>query len=281
MTPPPLFRQAALDRLSAPEELDTAMTVTSPRSWLALAAAGLMFAAVLAWGFGGRLRVEVNADGTCVRGNPAHILPPASGQITELLVREGAVVTRGQTVARIQSASPSGGGVVTSDVLSPSDGRVTAIEARVGDLAVPGRALYSLELGDPLEAVVFVHAREARQVTAGAPALVLPAVYDGAEYGYITGEVAAIGQVPASRDAMRAVLDDDRIVDRISAAGPVVAVRVRLAAEAANASGLHWTSSRGPATALPSGLPCTARVTVAERRPISLVVPALQRSLDE
>jgi hypothetical protein len=197
-----LFRQAALDRLSSPEELEGVMTVAPARSWIALAAVGLLLAAALTWSLAGRLRVEATADGACGR------------------------------------------------------------------------------LGDPMEAIAFVRAREARQLAVGAQALVLPGIYDRAEYGYINGAVTAIGAV-ASRDEMRAVLDDDRLVDRLAAGGPVVAVRVRLSPDPATATGVRWTASSGPAGTMVSGVPCAARLTVAERRPITLVVPALQRIFGE
>lgn len=272
-----LFRQAALERLTAPEALDTVMTVTGPRSWIALAAVGLLLAAGLTWGIGGRLRVEVAADGACVRGRPVHIVAPADGRIVALLVAEHATVAQGQPVARVQSASPSGGAPVVNDVPSPQAGRIAAVEVRDGDHVDAGRALFNLELADPLEAVVFVDARAARQVAVAAPALVLPAIYDRAEYGYINGAVAAVGTVPASRDAMRAALGDERLAERLAAGGPVVAVRVRLTPAPGNPSTVRWSSSSGPETSIPSGIACTATVIVAERRPITLVVPALQR----
>src|SRR4051812_28031989 len=191
-----LFRQAALDRLSVSEALDTLMTVTGPRSWIALAAIGLLLAAALAWAIGGRLRVDVAADGRCVR--------------------QGA---------------------------------------------------------DPLEAVLFAGARDARQLAVGATALVLPEIYDQAEYGSMTGTVASVGAAVASRDEIRAVLGEQMP----AAPGPLVAVRVRLTPAPGTPSGVRWSSSSGPDTAIPSGIACTANVVVAERRPITLVVPALQR----
>ena len=39
------FRQSALDRLASLEQLDAALTVTSPMSWLALAAVTVMIVA--------------------------------------------------------------------------------------------------------------------------------------------------------------------------------------------------------------------------------------------
>jgi len=193
---PRLFRQAALDRLSAPEALDSVMNVTGPRSWIALAAIGLLLAGVIVWGIGGRLRVEVTADG---------------------------------------------------------------------------------EINDAQEAVVFVDARAARQIAVGASALVLPGIYDRSEYGYINGSVTSVGTAIASREAIRAALGDDRLADRLDARGAMIAVRVRLTPAPGNPSGVRWSSSAGPETAMPSGVPCTASVIVAERRPITIVVPALQR----
>ena len=93
----------------------------------------------------------------------------------------------------------------------------------------------------------------------------------------MTGAVAAVGGGLVSRDAMRAALDDDRLRRSARRRGPEVAVRVRLTPAPANPSGVRWSSSPGPEAAIPSGIPCTASVIVAERRPISLVVPALQR----
>ena len=46
-------RKQALDRLSTPDRLDHLLTLTSRRSWLALAAAGVVLAAALVWSLAG------------------------------------------------------------------------------------------------------------------------------------------------------------------------------------------------------------------------------------
>ena len=135
----------------------------------------------------------------------------------------------------------------------------------------------SVGSADPISALPPGAVQALHVFAVAAPALVLPAIYDRAEFGYVNGAVAAVGTVPASRDAMRAALGDERLAERLAAGGPVVAVRVRLTAAPANPSGVRWSSSAGPETPIPSGIPCTATVIVAARRPITLVVPALQR----
>jgi hypothetical protein len=60
----PIFRKAALERLSSPEQLDQLMQVTTPKGWLALIAlAGLLVTAVIL-GFVGSIPVTVT--GPCI-----------------------------------------------------------------------------------------------------------------------------------------------------------------------------------------------------------------------
>ena len=44
-----LFRKVALERLSSPEQLDKAITVSSPVSWLALIGVTVIIAAGILW----------------------------------------------------------------------------------------------------------------------------------------------------------------------------------------------------------------------------------------
>ncbi len=58
-----LFRAAALDRLSSPEQLDERLQIVPPRTWLAfLALAGLLLAAG-AWSVFARIPVRVSGEG--------------------------------------------------------------------------------------------------------------------------------------------------------------------------------------------------------------------------
>lgn len=66
-----VFRAAALERLSSPEQLDERMQVVSPRGWLALAALGALLLAVVLWGCLGRIAVEVHARGQFTAADPA------------------------------------------------------------------------------------------------------------------------------------------------------------------------------------------------------------------
>jgi hypothetical protein len=74
-----VFRAAALERLSSPEQLDERMRVVSPRAWLTLAALGLLLAGVIGWSLLGHVAIKVHGRGQFVAaGRAAVILVPAS-----------------------------------------------------------------------------------------------------------------------------------------------------------------------------------------------------------
>jgi HlyD family secretion protein len=75
-----LFRKAAIERRSSPEQLDALMQVTPPKAWISLAAAGFLLACFVAWGFFGELPVEVGGRGILVSiGTPLMAVEPESG----------------------------------------------------------------------------------------------------------------------------------------------------------------------------------------------------------
>ena len=60
----PIFRQAALERLSSPEQLDQLMQVTTPKGWLALIALTGLLVMVVVFGFVARIPITVT--GQCI-----------------------------------------------------------------------------------------------------------------------------------------------------------------------------------------------------------------------
>lgn len=97
-----LFRKAALDRLSSPEQLDQLITVTTPRAWLAIIAIGFILATALLWGVFGSIPTKVNGQGIITKSYGVYnIISARSGQITDIRVSEGDLVKGGDVVANI------------------------------------------------------------------------------------------------------------------------------------------------------------------------------------
>lgn len=99
-----LFRKAALEKLSSPEQLDIMMKITSPTGWLALCAIGLGLVGVVLWGIFGSIATKVAGQGILLRDAVQTVTAGSQGRLTEVIVRSGSVVEAGETIARIAQA---------------------------------------------------------------------------------------------------------------------------------------------------------------------------------
>ena len=99
----PLFREAAMQSLSSPDQLNQLVKVTQPYSWIALTAAGLAIAVALVWSIFGRLPTVVSGEGILIRkGGTFNIVAQGSGVVTEIADLEpGKAIVQGELLARL------------------------------------------------------------------------------------------------------------------------------------------------------------------------------------
>ena len=97
-----LFRKTSLERLSSPEQLDQLMQITTPKSWIALSALGVMLVFAILWSIFGKIPTNVNGVGVLIRpGGVFSVESRGSGPIIEYYVHTGEQVQKGQKVAHI------------------------------------------------------------------------------------------------------------------------------------------------------------------------------------
>ena len=97
-----IFRKTSLDRLSSPEQLDRLITVTSPKIWLTMITIGIVLACGIIWGIFGTIPVKVDTSGILISsGGVSSVSSTVSGQITDIRVKNGEEVKRGDTIAII------------------------------------------------------------------------------------------------------------------------------------------------------------------------------------
>lgn len=96
-----MYRQAALDRLASPEQLDRLVTITDTRGWLALLVCGGLLAWLLVWSVVGALPTQVKGHGILMSGSGAVRDAPstAAGTLVSLSVRVNDTVRKGQPIA--------------------------------------------------------------------------------------------------------------------------------------------------------------------------------------
>jgi len=101
--PKRIFRQAALDRLASPDQLDQLMQVTTPKSRLALSACcGLLLLALL-WSVFGKIPSKVAGPGILVNEGGVFVATASSdGYVLQVEVEQDAHVDEHQLLARLQ-----------------------------------------------------------------------------------------------------------------------------------------------------------------------------------
>lgn len=98
-----LYRKTSLERIANPEQLDRAITVSSPMSWLALLGVAVIFAAVLVWAFFGSLPKTVTVAGIAAHGENAWaVSSDYAGVLARYTVTQGAAVTAGTPIAELR-----------------------------------------------------------------------------------------------------------------------------------------------------------------------------------
>lgn len=98
-----MFRKAALDKVSSPEQLDLMMQVTSPVGWLALITVGVVLVVVGVWSVVGSIPDLVDGQGTLFRGERlTEVKAGMAGSVLRLDARPGSRVQAGQVIAEIK-----------------------------------------------------------------------------------------------------------------------------------------------------------------------------------
>jgi len=129
-----------------------------------------------------------------------------------------------------------------------------------------------------LQAVIYVPAADGPKVQTKMAAQVTPSTVKREEFGFMFAEVAYVSDYPATAQSMMLLLRNETLVKELAGNTPPTEIRAALI-PADNFSGYRWTSPAGPPVRVKSGTLCTAEIVVDQQRPLSLVIPALKKSV--
>ena len=95
-----LLRKAAIEKMQSPEQLDMAMRVTSPVSWLALTTLGVLISTAVVYSVVANMPVRVDGQGIILRGGASpRVQVLTGGVVRSIEVKVGDVVEKDQVVA--------------------------------------------------------------------------------------------------------------------------------------------------------------------------------------
>jgi biotin carboxyl carrier protein len=265
------FRVKALARMRAPDEIDTPITLASPRGWIAVLVVAVVIAGGAVWAFAGSLPITVSASGLLSHPQGISVLQsPVGGMVHDIRVTPGTKVSAGQTVADIQA------GHTQQPVVSPFGGLVVAVAATTGQIVGAGSTVLTVERtdgpNDHMVALLFVPAAAAAELVPGMQADLSVSTAPSAAFGLLKGKIAAVSAYPLDPASLNNLLGGDSALSGYTSAGAPWLVTVDLTPRSGSPSGFAWTSNEGPPESLHSLASVTATVSLGSQSPVSFVL---------
>ena len=302
-----IFSQEALDKLRTPERLDLLLPITTPIGWMLMIAIGILLFAVLLWSVFGSFTVKVDGMGLIMDSagvvNVTHI---ASGKVTEVYVKTGSVVHKGDLIAHMEQASQSadtrmarhGTGLaandrdalgrvyeyeakkeqqdIAEDIISDYDGIVDEVIAEPGSFINSGSPICTVRITqerDELIGLFYIPVEKGKRVEPGMTIQLAPNGVDVSESGSLIGVVRNVSQYPISAQGISKRLGNEPLAEWIKAkeGSAMMEVRFDLVEDKDSASGYLWTSKVGKHRPVTPASFVTGSIIVDRRPPLEKV----------
>ena len=288
-----LYRKSALEKISSPEQLDKALTVTSPLSWIALLAVTAVIVVTVIWSFVGTIPVTVTTSGIVASPVSTNaVFCPETGTIMAILVSPNSEIGINDPVATYMTGN---GDVKT--IYSDQFGIVTEIIAKRGSTEnnkdsqqnqneqKNGKINQGSELlrispkaGSQQVIVCYVDLADAKKIRRGMEVNISLNIKESNTYGHMRGRVINMDSYAASTEGMNYVLGPNNNVASTFRKDnkAVVAVTCELLPDSKTVSGYFWSNAKGGNLEVTNGTLVNAKVIVEEVHPITKLFAKLK-----
>ena len=239
-----LYRKSALERMASPEQLDKALKVTSPLSWLSLGGVTLIIVVTAIWSVVGRIPVTITTNGIIASPvNTNAVYTENAGTVDSVYVSVGDEIRPGDEVALLEVSDGS-----AYTIKSDQIGTASAVDILAGDTVGQGfPILYvSPEAASRQVVVCYVNVADVKKISRGMPAYVYLNSADSQRYGHMKARVINIDEYAASNKGMNYVLgEDNNLSSFFTSSGAVAAVTCELSLSEQTASAYACTNKMG------------------------------------
>jgi hypothetical protein len=310
-----IFSRAALDKLRSPEKLDTLLPVTTPISWMALAAVCLLIFSILLWSIFGSFTEKAEGIGLIMDvGGVVNITHTHSGRISDINIHSGSHVKHNELIATLdlpdqvaderitrhstelstdkndtmervyRSDSKQYNGVLSKEIRSLYNGTVDKIFVRNGQFVPAGTPICSVRLTDgrkDLTGVFYIPVEKGKRVEVGQTIQLAPNGVDVSLSGSLIGVVRSISEYPVSLQAVDFEISNPQLAQMIMNTFnfAVMEVKFDLVKDENSESGYLWTSFVGEHKKIPPGSFCTGFIIIDKRPPLEKVFYKLSQWL--
>lgn len=310
-----IFSREALNKLRSPEKLDTMFAITTPVSWIGLAAIGILLFSILLWSIFGAFTVKADGMGLIMdSAGVVNVSHTATGKISEVYVKKGSTVKRGDLIAKLEQADRSadtrmaqyGMGLAANDreamervyqydakrqqqtvaenIYSDYNGIVDDVLVEKGTILVKDAPVCTIRLTqdrDDLIGILYVPVDKGKRIEPGMTMQLAPNGVDVSESGSLMGVVRSVSQYPVSAESVRQKLGNAQLAQWIQQKqdSALMEVNFDLVKDEDSESGYLWTSTIGEHKPITAGSFCTGSIIIDRRPPIEKVFYKLSQWL--
>lgn len=176
--------------------------------------------------------------------------------------------------------------ILESNIKSNFTGKIVELNVAQGTVVGGGKHIAVIEnssnindVDTNLRAVFFIPSIKGKLVQNDMMAQVSPSNIKKQEFGFIKGKVDFVSEFPASSQAIMNIIKNEDLARSFVQNGPPIIVYATLQKDNTTFSKLQWSSSKGPTVHITSGTICQVQVAVKKQKPISLVIPYIEKTL--
>lgn len=253
--------------LQSPNQIGEHLRVTSVPTYLLAAAIIILFGAFFVWGFLGNVSDKAYYSGVVfpVQGT-TDITLPNKGMVRTMLVHNGDIVQKGQTVALLSigdshsSLTSTVDGLVIStktdnEPFEAFDPIVSVIDGNASD----GQSQHT-------QLIAYADNEAQRDLRIGMETQVWPADEKRDEIGYVRGRITQVVRYPAAADEVRKTLKSNILAKRLLEQGDVVyEVRIDLLRLPEDSTRYDWSFGEPADVSMGIGTYCSV-LTETKRR---------------
>lgn len=310
-----IFSRAALDKLRSPERLDTLLPITTPITWMGLAAVVLLLFSVVLWSIFGSFTEKAEGIGLIMdAAGIVNITHNQSGNIQEINVHEGSQIQESELIGRLElpqqeaeeriarhsselssdkqdtmarvynSDSKEYQSTFAKEIRSNYSGTVDKVFVRVGQFVTAGTPICSVRLTEgreDLSGVLYISVEKGKRVEPGMTIQLAPNGVDVSISGSLIGVVRSVSQYPVTLQAVENEIANYQLAKMImdSSNNAVMEVKFDLVKDDNSQSGYLWTSFVGEHQNITPGSFVSGSIIIDRRPPIEKVFYKLSQWL--
>ena len=256
-----------MDTIQSPNQIGEHLRVTSVPTYLLAAAIIILFGAFFVWGFLGNVSDKAYYSGVVfpMQGT-TDITLPNKGMVRTMLVHNGDIVQKGQTVALLSIGdsysfltSTVNGLVISTktdnEPFEAFDPIVSVIDGNASD----GQSQHT-------QLIAYADNEAQRDLRIGMEAQVWPADEKRDEIGYVRGRITQVVRYPAAADEVRKTLKSNILAKQLLEQGDVVyEVRIDLLRLPEDSTRYDWSFGEPADVSMGIGTYCSV-LTETKRR---------------